>query len=181
MRGVMIPYLLMIVFCCACARKTETAPVPHDEKGDASPSPQVDNSTNAVAPNPERSAVQDIEFKDVEGGRGRTRDGTVFSFHLYEAVDGVGISTTIEKRGSRSRAHQEMRRKIAKGDRIIELGPKLNDKGKRVGERAVVIFPGQEAFKPQAAVIWTIDSDLFYIESPSLDYVLKFEKKYYQR
>jgi hypothetical protein len=129
--------------------------------------------------NQQASVEKDKEFKSILSGRGKTKAGDPYSFHIYKSTDGVGISTRSEKRGSRILANREFQKKINKADKIIERGLKLDKNGKQVGERAVLTFTDKGPDKVIARVIWTDGAYFHSIESSSLPHILEFEKKYY--
>lgn len=140
----------------------------------------VQNSPQSEMMNscPQDSIERNLEFKELLSGRGKTEDGASFSFHLYEASDGVAVSTRSEKRGSLTRANKELQRQIKKAIKILERGPKLDKSGKQVGERAVLMIASKGPHKDQAVVLWTNGSQFYYIESSSLRHVLELEKRY---
>ncbi|MFN2533006.1 MAG: hypothetical protein ABR555_17105 [Pyrinomonadaceae bacterium] len=125
-------------------------------------------------------AIQPLEFKDFQGGRGKTADGIPFSYHLYKSSDGVGVTTTVENHRSPASAQKALQRKIRTAIKMIERGPKLKNKAERIGERAVLTFALPDFHKEQAAVLWTNGQRLYYIESLSLKHALEFEKQFYR-
>ena len=131
------------------------------------------------SPHHQELSSEAFEFKDIQGGRGKTEDGIPFSYHLYKSCDGVGVSTTVENRSSVFSALKALQRKVKTASKIIERGPKLDDKGQRTGERVVAMFASNGSEKERAAVLWTEGSDFHYLESSSLRHLIAFEKKYY--
>lgn len=124
--------------------------------------------------------IQPLEFKDLQGGRAKTRDGTPFSYHLYKSSDGVGVTTIVENHSSPASAQKALRKKLRTAIKIIERGPRTEDQAKEKGERAVFTFPLPGSNKEQAAVLWTDGQQLYHIESLSLKHALAFEKQYYR-
>jgi len=131
------------------------------------------------SPHQQESASEAFEFKDIQGGRGKTEDGVPFSYHLYKSSDGVGVSTTVENRISAFSAVKALQRKIKTASKIIERGSRLDVKGQRTGEKVVAMFKSDGSNKERAAVFWTDGSDFHYLESSSLPHLIAFEKKYY--
>lgn len=127
-----------------------------------------------------QASSREIVFKSLSAGSGKRRDGTPFSFALYESSDHIGVSATTEKYRSSVAAKRELRRKLDHATKLIESGPKLNEDGRRVGERVVAMFAPEGTAMAQATVLWTDGPDFHYIQSPSLPHALKFEKKYYR-
>lgn len=147
----------------------------------SAPSPKERSSPPETMNSSQRESSKDaVEFEDIEGGRGKTEDGMPFSYHLYKSSDGVGVTTTIENRGSAVRANKALQRKIKKASQIIERGAKLDNKGQRVGERVVAMFALDGPEKEHRAVLWTEGSQFHYIESSSLRHALQFEAKFYR-
>lgn len=160
----------IVVFFVACGGDRSLAPSPNQRS-----SPPETKSSSQQEPSSEA-----IEFEDIQGGRGKTEDGVPFSYHLYKSSDGIRVTTTVENRGSPVRANQALQRKIKKASKIIEQKANLDDKGQRVGERVVAIFPSNGSEKEHSAVLWTEGSHFHYIESSSLGHALKFEKRFYR-
>ena len=123
---------------------------------------------------------QAITFADKLGAKGTTKDGAPFSTHVYESSDGVVVSMMRENRDSPPKADKALQRKLKKAIRIIERGSKLDEEGRRVGERVVAMFALDNSQKEQASVLWTNGQQLYYIESLSLKHALEFEKQFYR-
>lgn len=160
----------IVVLLMGCNGGGASAPNPNQQ---SSPAESIGSSQQAASREP-------VEFEDVQGGRGKTEDGIPFSYHLYKSSDGVGVTTTVEDCGSTFRANRALQRKSKRAVKIIERRPKLDDKGKRVGERVVAMFAPDSSEKENAAVLWTEGSQFHYIESSSLRHALRFEEKFYR-
>jgi hypothetical protein len=119
-----------------------------------------------------------LEFSEVSSEKGTTKDGAPFASQLYQSSDGVGLTVTRENRDSAARVNKELQRKLKVATRIIERAPKLDDTGRRVGERVAAMFVPNDSHKEQASVLWTYGGQLYYIESQSLRHALEFEKKF---
>lgn len=124
--------------------------------------------------------IQSLEFKDLQGGRGKTPDGISFSYHLYKSSDGVGVTTIVESHSSPASAQKALRNKLRTAIKIIERGPRIEDQAEEKGGRAVFSFAVPGSHKKQAAVIWTDGQQLYRIESRSLKHALAFEKQFYR-
>lgn len=141
-------------------------------------------STHDVSQSQPASAYQQSsdrlgrKYEDGVSGRAETTDGIVFSFHSYKSSDGVPISTRVERHGSHARAKRELLEHIRAAIKVLDREPKLDDNGKYVGDRAVLSSKQKESGKLQTTVLWTDDSQLYFIESPSLQHALEFEKWY---
>lgn len=124
------------------------------------------------------SAEQGQVFQDVVSGKAETVDGTPFSFHSYKSSDGVPVSTRFERRDSPARAKKELLRNIKAAVEVLEREPKLDESGRQIGERAVLTAKQEGSAKLQTTVIWNDGSQLYFVESPSLQHALEFEKWY---
>lgn len=140
--------------------------------------PSQGGSKVEVMINQQASVEKDKEFKNILSGRGKTKDGATHSFHIYKSPDGVAISTRLERRGSSTRAEKELLRNIEAAVEVLEREPKLDEGGRQVGTRAVLTTKQRGSTKLQATVLWTDGSQLYFIESPSLQHALEFEKWY---
>lgn len=120
-----------------------------------------------------------MSFKNLLSGSGKTKDGSSFSFSVSEASDGIKVSARTEKRRSVSRAKAVLKRTL-RGTEIRERGPKLNDGGKKVGERVLARLTSNGRDKIRYVVLWTEGSDFHYLESVSLPHILAFEREYYR-
>lgn len=120
-----------------------------------------------------------LEFNEVSNKKGNTREGVPFSARLFQSSDGIDVSVWRENHNSAPRANKELRRKLKRAATIIERGPKLGQKGQRIGERVIVTFAPAGSQKEHSSVLWTNGSQLYYVESPSLKHALEVEKKFY--
>jgi hypothetical protein len=97
-------------------------------------------------------------------------------------IDGFTSSQGIKLRASRSgypspeKANEVFGNTLNGAARLIERTPKFNRQGLRVGERAVAILVDHETCEEYAAIFWTDDRTLFFIDSSSLTDVLQFEQ-----
>jgi hypothetical protein len=96
----------------------------------------------------------------------------------YKSSDGVMVSYEGGEYLSEIRANKELRKKLKEAIRIIERGPKLNEKGQFAGERVIAMFPSTLQGKELSSVLWTDGSQLFSIDSLSLDHTLELEKSF---
>jgi hypothetical protein len=58
--------------------------------------------------------------------------------------------------------------------KIVEQGSKLNEKGKKVGERAVIVFPSDEKHEV-ARIFWTEGEEFWFVQASSLELAREFE------
>lgn len=120
------------------------------------------------------------EFKEISAGKGTTRDGAPFSTQLFESQEGVRVSIIRENRDSPVRADKELQRRIKQALEIVERGPKVDERGQRVGERIVAKFAKNGSAEEEVAILWTEGQQLYSIKSLSLTVALEFEKKFYR-
>ena len=129
---------------------------------------------NAISGSPAVGSQEpEIVFKLGQAGSGRTKDGYRFSFTDWEG-SGVWLSLWTEQRGSPARARMALRA-IMRGKELLEQGTKVNNRGKKVGERVVLKFHSKEVNREQNMIAWTDGPDFHYLESSSLKTILAFE------
>lgn len=102
--------------------------------------------------------------------------GPTANYHSYESSDGIAISESNEIFPSAKRSNKELQKRVRLAVEIIEREPKLDENGRRVGERVVGISSVKEG-QQLAFVMWTDDEILSSIEASSLRHVLEFEKR----
>lgn len=129
---------------------------------------------------PEIKPGQALDFKELTSVKGTTKDGVPYSAQIYESPDGVTVSVTRENRDSAASAAKVLQKRIKAAVEIIERGPKLDETGRRVGERVVATFAKSDSSGNEVEVLWTNGGQLYYIQSTSLPVALEFEKKFYR-
>ncbi|MEJ7860896.1 MAG: hypothetical protein WKF90_04580 [Pyrinomonadaceae bacterium] len=137
-----------------------------------------DNSQPQATAIEQQSVEQERGFQSVLSGRAKTADGTPFSFNSYKSPDGTMVSTRFERRKSPAQANKELIRKIKEAVEVIERMPKLDEDGRQVGERALFTFKQEASTNLRTTVVWTVGSQIYFIESYSLQHALEFEKWY---
>jgi len=142
------------------------------------PSTQDISQPQATTTHQQPSAAQDTMYENIMSGKAETADGAPFSFQAYKSPDGVPISTRLERRDSPARAEKELLRNIESAVEVLERGPKLDEGGRQIGKRVVLTTNQEGLTKLQTTVLWTDGSQLHFIESPSLQHALEFEKWY---
>lgn len=118
------------------------------------------------------------EFQSVLSGSAETEDGIPFSFNSYKSSDGTMVSTRFQRCNSSACAKKELIKSIRTATKVIERTPKLGKDSKQVGERAVFTSKQEGSDYLQTTVIWTNGSQVYFIESRSLQHALEFEKWY---
>lgn len=119
-----------------------------------------------------------LEFRPTLASSGRTTEGSRFSLQLYEASDGVAVSSRLDRFRSAGLAHKELAKIIRKGQ-VIERKPKLDQAGQPVGERVVLKFTRSKSQVPRTELLWIDKTDLHRIVSSSFHHILMFEKRFY--
>ncbi len=122
----------------------------------------------APPPNPQRFTPGPIFCGVVNRYHGR------FSSQIYRASTGEGLSRTSYDYFSVGRAGKELQKKIKGAQQIVAS---VDDNGKKVGERVVVIFPPNNKGIKRTSIFETNKSSLFSIEAPTLELALEFERK----
>ncbi|MBI3653115.1 MAG: hypothetical protein HY231_18970 [Acidobacteria bacterium] len=93
----------------------------------------------------------------------------------YVSSDDEAFSESGNQYPSPAKATQELQKWLQEAEHIVERTPRLDTKGKKIGERVVAIFPPNDKGVKWAAIIWTDKSFLRSIEAPSLQLALEFE------
>ena len=143
-------------------------------------SPLQSNPPQQTTTTQQSSNEQKIEFQSVLSVSGKTADGTPSFSNSYKSSDGIMVSTRIERHNSPVSAKKEFNRNIKAAVEILKREPKLNENGKQVGERALLSAKQEESNILQTILVWTDNSQVYFIESTSLQHTLEFEKWYLQ-
>lgn len=130
------------------------------------------NQVNAPATS---SAENDLRFRLTAIFDGKTEDGFPFADRLFKASDCVAIAHRTTSFKSPSRAREELEKELKKAEMVIERAPVVNN-GEQTGERVLMRVKAAEPNKTATELIWTKNSELHSIASPSPEHVLQFEK-----
>ncbi len=144
-------------------------------------SPIQSNSQQQITTTEQQSSNEKkIEYQGVMSVSGETAEGTRFFSNSYKSSIGTMFSTRIERHNSIASAKKELLRNTKAAVKILKREPKLSEDGRQVGERALLTAKQQELDILQTVVIWTDNSQVYFIESTSLQQTLEFEKWYLQ-
>jgi len=131
-------------------------------------------------PSKSSSASATIEkrtYDDTVIGHGVTDDGLPMGRGGITSSDGMNFSWQRITYESPEDAKDELQRKLNEAAEIIKSEPNLDHKGWQVGEKAMATFPVAKASSGVfAKILWTNGSDFGYLESSSLENLLKYEK-----
>lgn len=94
----------------------------------------------------------------------------------YELPDGTGMGEGNSCYRSFKEADKEMRALVKKAEYIIERVAPSKRKGEAKSERVVISFPGAELINKGIRIMWVHDHCLRWINAPSLELALEFEK-----
>jgi len=119
---------------------------------------------------------QELRFRRIAIFDGKTKEGARFATFVYKSSDCLSIVTTTTFFESSSRASKEVRRETEKAPVVVERGPKLDEKGQRVGERVVMELRANDQNKESVQIIWNSGSDFSSIAGPSMRHVVELEK-----
>lgn len=132
-----------------------------------------------IGPNMQRMiSEKQLVFRLTKASSGRTTGGSRFSLELFEASDGITVSSRLDRFRSAELAHKELA-KIIRTAEVIERKPKLDDAGRSLGERVILKFARSKSQVPRMELLWIDKTDLHRIASSSLDHILAFEKQFY--
>ena len=114
--------------------------------------------------------------------RGEIYDGpTALGFDALRASDGVAITHLFAGFGTPDKAKGYLARILGRARTIFQHGEKKNDKGKVIGERAVISLPSSEdPNKERYSVIWTDGANYEQFSSASLCHALEMERSFYE-
>lgn len=105
-------------------------------------------------------------------GRAGGKDIVSADISVYKADDGTLLNHSLEIYHTPSQAQTRMQTMVKKAKKVVEQGGKLDDLGKTIGERAVIVSERSEP-----VIVWREDRYLYIIRSKKLDYALAFEKQ----
>jgi len=109
-------------------------------------------------------------------GNGTTKDGNDFFFtELLSSKDVKAYKIWIPFKSSQL-AVEELERVTKLSSKVIRSEPEVDEKGKTVGRRVLVLFQEQGSSKRRTRLCWTQGSLYQEISSESKDDVLAFEK-----
>jgi hypothetical protein len=115
-----------------------------------------------------------IEFTVGNAGEIQTKEGIHLGFTDYWAADGISLRVLYNDDGAAA-----FSKEVGNATRIVKRGPKLDSKGKIVGERALVeLPPANRGWPTRFAVMWTDGFRFHEIRSSSLQHILELEKIY---
>jgi len=109
---------------------------------------------------------------------GPAYDGTHLDYRAYKGSNGTKLQTVHGEFSSPEGAVGELSQCVKHADKVIEQGPKLDDKGNTIGERAEILFGSQPSSPPVFAVLWTSGSGYEKVSSSCEEKVLEVEKNF---
>jgi hypothetical protein len=130
-------------------------------------------------PIPQESMIGDTRFRLVMQGKLGIKGGGSGDFADYKTDDGTWVRTRIESWRSADQVHDAMQKLTNQANRIVDTHPKLDERGRTIGERVVFLVPVGHSKTLLAVVVWIKERNLYVIESPKLDYALAFEARFY--
>ena len=124
------------------------------------------------------SPIEKRTYDEIEVVAHGVTDGGLPEGHgAFTSSDGIRFSWRRITFGSPQRARRELQKKLYEAVEIVKREAILNDKGREVGEKAVATFPvAKGSSGVSAKILWTTGSDFGYVEGPSLESILKYEK-----
>ena len=113
-------------------------------------------------------------------GDGRTDDGHMVGLRGYVAQDCTQIGVDHYYFHSEERAKEELHRLVKGATKVVQQGaPKTSWDQFFVGERAVVMFAGDESSADGYFVLRTSGDELLRVGSSSLEVLLEFERWFF--
>jgi hypothetical protein len=116
------------------------------------------------------------KFKRVMVSHGEIIGGGSTVGWVYESSDGIKVWSFSGDYGSPSRAAKELERRLKSAKQIIEQIPKIDDKGRHIGERVIARLTLAPDTTEMTFLLETSGSSLSGVYSISLDDVLEIER-----
>jgi hypothetical protein len=116
------------------------------------------------------------KFKRVMVSHGKISGGGSTVGWAYESSDGIRVWSFSGDHGSPSRAAKELQRRLKSVKQIFERTPKLDDKGKQIGERVIARLTIAPDTTEMASVLETSGSSFSWVYAISLEDVLEIER-----
>jgi len=115
-------------------------------------------------------------FRVVRMGNAKTKDGTDVFFTELLSSKGLRIHKIWIPFKSPELAEKELEEVIKLSIKVIRSKPEVDEQGKILGRRVLVLFPSSGSDKPRTRLCWTTGSLFQEITSESTDDVLALEK-----
>lgn len=125
----------------------------------------------AEPPGTRQATPGDVHFQLIRSGRAAGKDVDSVDISIYRADDGTLVQHRFEIYHSSSQARNKMQSMLEKAKTILEQGNKLDNQGKIVGDRAVLLPE-----RSQPTIVWREANDLYVISSEKLGYARAFER-----
>ena len=135
---------------------------------DKSASSGVGNSSIAKSEN-------QVLFKELLLFDGKTEGGFRFTTQTYQSWDCMILRKRVEFLDSPANAKSELKKTTVQATELIERGEKFDTTGQLVGERVVIRF-AKDNETPEIRIVWTENSELYSIDSSSLEHAVKLEE-----
>jgi hypothetical protein len=108
--------------------------------------------------------------------RGHSRGNTPSYTQGYKTSDGQETSEGSIGYETPALARRELNERLATASRIVERVRRYENRFGERGERIVLVYPPDETGKERASILWFGGTHLLYIDAPSLDLALEFER-----
>jgi hypothetical protein len=132
------------------------------------------------APAVPSSAEEKRTYKSLDHASVLLRDGGYAAcISTVESSGGVRFTSIIAVLPSDKKAQSEMDKILQRASELIKRESVFDEKGKRIGEKAVATFSGRaEPLVGSAQLLWTRGAEFNRVGSSSLQSVLEYEKDY---
>jgi hypothetical protein len=92
------------------------------------------------------------------------------------ADDGRSFYRRSDYFDSADRAHVEMEKTLKRATTILRREPLFDDAGHNIGEKVIATFPFNDGYNGPASLLFTEGSTFAYIQGPSLQSILQYER-----
>ena len=115
-----------------------------------------------------------VLFREMLLFDGKTEGGFRFTTQTYQSWDCMILRKRVEFLEVPANAKSELKKTVEQAAELIERGEKFDTAGQLVGER-VIIRVTKDKETPEIRIVWTENSELYSIDSSSLEHALKLE------
>ncbi len=132
--------------------------------------PEVNSSVQLPAKS-ERTYKRGMSGEGATGAPGA-------SFITLESSDGMRFTKWSTDYESPKRANSELQRKLKKALGIVNREPAFDENGQRIGEKVLATFSPNNRDAGPASLLWTEGSELFQVDSSSVQNILEYRKDF---
>jgi hypothetical protein len=136
------------------------------------------NSAGSV-PQAMTSATENdrLIFRVDSTGSGTRNDGFLFTTMRLSASDGGVLDRYFVDFSTSAQASRELSAWVSTAEKTLRKTPQMNERGRKVGDRILAIFPGKSPESDRVKLIWNVGPKFRAASANSLDLVMEFERQ----